>query len=333
MRYSTFRHFKDNAPVMHEVADWSEFVLKMAGYAEQRPANKITKELHTPCISPAVYTSVHRRKNEHVAAWGGWIAIDVDNDGPLLPVTIEESLIILQDLGLNYLIYASTKSRPDQHRYRIVMPLSREIAAEEITAVWHATIQFFQAVNPDPSCKDISRIYTAPATWVAAIDGNETPHNAFEFFMDGKALDVDAVLAAYIPTPEPVYMPVVSMGVVLEPKPFKQASAGLQIVREKLLAKKSLPTGHCLMNSPVVSAGMIEWYLTLPKGGHHTGLYTFMTKIAGRAKNKGIIITANDLIQYAREMDSISPVKTAAERWRGKIVEEAERAIRFSGHS
>ncbi len=76
---------------------------------------------------------------------------------------------------------------------------------------------------------------------------------------------------------------------------------------------------------------MIEWYLALPKGAHHLGLYTFMAKIAGRAKNKGIIITANDLVQYAREMDNLSMVKTAAERWRGKIVEEAERALRFAG--
>jgi hypothetical protein len=218
------------------------------------------------------------------------------------------------------------------HRFRIVLPLSRELAADEIRAVWDATVQFFAVLTPDPSCKDISRLYAAPAFWQPSSreKGNPEPYNAFEFRLDGNALDVDAVLAAYVAPPAPVYTPVISNGVVLPQKTYKPASAALRKARDTLLATKYLPYGHSLYASPVVTSEMIERYMNLPKGAHHVGLYSFMCAVAGRAKAKGLIITAGDLIQYARELDNACHIKTAKERWRSSIKDEAERALRFA---
>ncbi len=75
---------------------------------------------------------------------------------------------------------------------------------------------------------------------------------------------------------------------------------------------------------------MIEEYVNGPKGSHHTGLYRFMTRVAGRAVAKGYAITEDDLIAFAREVDRMSPIRTNRHRW-SRIRFEAERALRFVG--
>jgi hypothetical protein len=155
--------------------------------------------------------------------------------------------------------------------------------------------------------------------WQARSDGNRDPFNEFLFRINGDVLDIDAVLAAYPP-------PIVSEA---SPSALRidTASVAVQIPTWRV-ANKPLPVGGSIYASPVVTASMIEDYVNASKGSHHTELFRFMTRVAGRAVAKGYEITADDLIAFAKEVDRASLIKTNPSRWT-RIRYEADRALRF----
>jgi hypothetical protein len=304
---------------MHE-CDWSDFVSAMVDLYDPRGATDYTKKSSTPAISPAIYPDGARRANEHVLGWGGWIGLDIDNDGPIW-TTVDDVVAALEAVPCDYLIYTTMKATPSRHRLRVIFPLSRELGRDEVEACWAAVCRMFNGLGPDPSCKDLSRIYTAPSLWQPRNDGNGDPFNEFRFRIDGDVLDIDAVLAAYPP-------PVVSA-----PSPVIRRASTVSIDPPRPIpreGKKALPADCSIYASPVVTASMIEDYVNAPKGTHHTGLYRFMTRVVGRAVAKGYSITADDLIALAQEVDDASPIKTNPSRW-SRIRYEAERALQFCG--
>ncbi len=321
MRYSLFESYVRTAPIVVEVADWSDFVADMADLTEHRKANEHTKKKATPSVSPAVYDNGGTRLNANVTGWGGWAALDVDND--LIYTSIEDAQAAMEAMGLSYLIYTSTKAKPNHHRFRLMFPLTRELDAEEAKTAWKALVQYFAPVGPDASCKDISRIYGAPSFFEPAEDGNTDPYSVFEFKIDGNALNIDEVLAAYVPPSEPSWTP-------RTPAPSEPSESMDAPSFPFPEARKTIPYGSTIYSSPVVRADFVNEYLNLPKGAHHLGLYTFMARVAGRAKAKGFRLDVNELVAYARQLDGISPIKTANERWT-RIRTEAERALRFAG--
>jgi len=318
MKYSLFKNYTDTKPTTHLIRGWDEFVSNMADLCVWRDANEVTKKRHTPAISPAVYENGDMRRNTNVTGWGGWTALDVDND--LMYTPIEDAISVLDEMGLNYLLYSTTKAKPQHHRYRIMMPLSRELEADEISLAWKSIVQFFAIVGPDAACKDTSRIYGVPSFFAPVPDGNEDPHNCFEFRLDGCALDIDWVLAKYVPEPEREHR---------DPVPVPLNTRATVSRDDHPEARKQIPYGSTIFNSPVVASNFVADYLNLGKGAHHVGLYTFMARVAGRAKAKGYSLDAMTLVEYAREIDGICPIKTNRERWR-RISYEAESAIRFA---
>ena len=331
IQYSYFSKFSDNVPVMQETT-WGEFVLRIIEDRVEVPANEMSKKHRTPSISPAIYPEGVTRHKDHVTGWGGWMGLDVDNDG-VLYTSMQDAAAIMDGVGTDYLIYGTTKAKPDHHRFRVLFPVSRDLDANEIRTAWDAVIIHFAALGPDPLCKDSSRIYAAPMIWLPAKDGNETPFNDFEYRLEGDVLDIDAVMAQHPP------QLIVSASITspVSPQtdsPMGQTRAALQAMGQTSNAgrktSKPLPSGLSIFSSPVVTAGMINNYANAAKGAHHLGLYTFMCAVAGRAKAKGFIITEDDLIDYARQVDAVSPIKTASSRWGSAIRAEARRALQFT---
>lgn len=78
----------------------------------------------------------------------------------------------------------------------------------------------------------------------------------------------------------------------------------------------------------MVHSQAVNTYLSLPKGAHHGGLYAFMASVAGRAESQGYDVTAGDLVDFARQLDDLSPVKTNRQRWT-TIHKEADKALAF----
>jgi hypothetical protein len=322
--YSYFLDCLDTQPKQH-LTTWAELVSELSSGRLPRRADNQTKKHATPLISPAAYNLGARRRDVNVIGWGGWMGLDIDNEG-LVYTPFDMALAEIEALGLNAVIYTTTKATAACHRFRVLLHLSRDLTAQEIKPYYAAVCRKFSGLAPDPSCKDLSRMYTVPTTWTPSEAGNVEPLNLYWSRTDGVPLDIDAVHTEY--PPEVSAPPPMS-------SPPQRATPNLQqpavkSVRNHPTTLRPLPPGCSLLTSPVVTSGMIEDYINSPKGSHHTGLYRFMTRIAGRAAEMEFEITVEDLVAYAREVDAISPIKTNSARW-ARIRSEAERALAYAG--
>ena len=293
-------------PTMHEVENWGDFVLAMALMRHESPADENSKKYDAGCVSPALYRATGiARENRNVIGWGAFMGIDLD-DGD---ITLDEAKACFTELGLNHLIYSTTKCTPEHWRLRVLFPINRELSSEEALTAWRSMIRYMAAFKPDASCKDLSRLYVAPMIWLPSTappskKPNTTPVTAFEYRYDLGALDIDDCMARFPdppPPPRPVAMPIIS---------------GVGNGVPSIAASQE----------PLVSPRFIDEYLALMPGEHHVGLYRFMTQVAARAKALGRSISVQDLVQAARDVDQRCAFKRDAMRWRN-IEKEATRAL------
>ncbi|MGH1572571.1 hypothetical protein ACRAWG_20195 [Methylobacterium sp. P31] len=321
--YSHFSNCFDTQPDQY-VTTWPLFVNNLYSERFRRRADEKTKR-RTPLISPAAYELGDRRNNENVIGWGSWMGLDIDNEG-LLYTPFDMAVAEIEALGLNAVIYTTTKATAACHRFRVLLHLSRDLTAQEIKPYYAAVCRKFSGLAPDPSCKDLSRMYTVPTIWTPSETGNVEPLDLYWSRTGGVPLDIDAVLAEH---PPEVSAPLPRSSLPQHAAPIPQPAA--KIVRNQPTTLRPLPPGCSLLASPVVTSGMIEDYINSPKGSHHTGLYRFMTRVAARAAVLEFEITVEDLVAYAREVDVISPIKTATTRWARSIYTEAARALEYAG--
>ncbi len=322
--YSHFSNCLDIQPDQH-LTTWAEFVGELASGRSSRHADDRTKKHATPLISPAAYDLGARRRDVNVIGWGSWMGLDIDNEG-LLYTPFDMAVAEIEALGLNALIYTTTKATAACQRFRVLLHLSRDLTAQEIKPHYAAVCRKFDGLAPDPSCKDLSRMYTVPTIWTPSDTGNVEPLNMIWFRTDGVPLDIDAVLAEH-PPEESAPLPMSSRP--QQATPILQQPAAKSL-RNRPATLRPLPPGCSILTSPVVTGRMIEDYINSPKGSHHTGLYRFMTRVAARAAVMEFEITVEDLVAYARGVDAISPIKTNTTRW-ARISAEAERALIYAG--
>jgi hypothetical protein len=320
--YSYFSNCLDTQPAQ-QLTTWTQFVHDLDSERSLRRADDRTKKHATPLISPAAYELGDSRKDANVIGWGGWMALDIDNDG-LFPAPFDMAAAEIRALNVNALIYSTTKATATHHRYRVLLHLNRDLTPEEIRPHHAAVCRMFGNLGPDLACKDLSRIYAVPTTWIPSGEGNAEPVNLFWSRTDGSPLDVDAVLAAHPSEPIASHMP------PLAPRGV-QSLGSRTIYSKNGMTYRPLPSGCSILTSPVVTASMIEDYINGPRGSHHVGLYRFMTRVAARARLMEFEITAEDLVGYAREVNAISPIKTATTRWARSIYTEAASALDYAG--
>jgi len=322
--YSYFSNCLDTKPDQH-LTTWEGFVGDLTSRRSPRHADDRTKKHATPLISPAAYDLGTRRKDVNVIGWGGWMGLDIDNEG-LLYTPFEMAVAEVETLGLNAVIYTTTKATAACHRFRVLLHLSRDLTVQEIKLHYAAVCWKFSGLSPDPSCKDLSRMYAVPTIWTPSEAGNVEPLNLYWARTNGVPLDIDAVLTEYPPElsgpPPRPSLPQRAMPILQQP--------AARSVRNCPAILRPLPPGCSILTSPVVTGEMVEDYINSPKGSHHTGLYRFMTRVAARAAVMEFEITVEDLVAYAREVDAISPIKTNSARW-ARIRSEAERALTYAG--
>ncbi len=182
---------------------WGEFIEDLALGYEERFANDHTKKFSTPAISPAIYAKGATRCDESVLGWGGWMGIDIDNDG-FLYTSFDDAIRFMTEIGCDFAIYTTTKATGKCHRLRVLFPLNRELGRDEIRPAWAAVCRKLDWLTPDSTCKDLSRIYSVPTIWQARSDGNPSPISLSWCRMDGGTLDIDAVLSEAPPTVAPL---------------------------------------------------------------------------------------------------------------------------------
>ena len=71
---------------------------------------------------------------------------------------------MLDSLSLSYVLHTTTKSQPEQHRYRILLEIDRDITMDAFNAVWSSFNIMFGGIF-DHKTRDQSRLFFVPARW------------------------------------------------------------------------------------------------------------------------------------------------------------------------
>ena len=136
-----------------------------------------------PLFCPAVFRDNCRRlANVETCSM---VVLDVDHGA-----TLDEASTLFE--GVAHVLYTSFRHTPAEHRFRVVLPLSRDVDAETYRRLWRwASDQL--GGKADPQASDPSRLFFRYC---------RTEHAEHCVQLDAPLLDVDAALAA-IPPPAP----------------------------------------------------------------------------------------------------------------------------------
>ncbi len=281
---------------------WAEFVEALCGgYDTPRPRAEKCNNI-SYCAAEFQHGTTRAIRN---ALHADWIGLDIDtkpaSDGitPVDAWTFADLKALVEAGGWRYMIYTTTSATDALHNMRLILPLSRRVAADEWPRVWGAFNRFLGG-KVDASTKDISRALYAPRIWEGA-------YNDLAVDIDGPCIDADAIMAAY-PDPAP---PMLS----IDP-------AALLIAESAHLDRRIIGGIADIYNSPIVSPQSLQKALGSKKGGR---MYSFLVTVALTAMHRKIEITQYDLADIGRQLASMIIRDTNHD-----LVREAGRALRFA---
>lgn len=258
----------------------------------------------SPLISPAVFEGDVKRRNINVKRWGGWAALDVDD----YDSTFDEALQTFKDV--RFTCYSSASSTKQHPKFRIVLPLNREVDAPEIKHFWYALSREFNSLG-DEQTKDLSRMYYVPAQYP----------NAFNFIVSNKEspiLDVDSMLTKHD------YAKAIGSKGFVSNLPDEVQKQLAEYRRGKLTNTNFKWSG--LSDCPFVNKKLISEYALITETGWYHKTYSIMLSIASNAMKRGYPITASELAALGKELNQMN-----GDRYKGRAIEtEAERAIMFA---
>lgn len=170
--------------------EWSDFVslLRESSQVSRNTADKLTWTM----MSPAIYAEDGQRSIADVVGVE-WLAIDYD-DG----TSIFEVEAWCRSQGLAYVVYTTSKSSGDMHRFRLVIPLTGRVEAAAYPALWSACRRMLPGTI-DPATKDVTRLSVMPAHWAGSF---------FRFAVgEGAFLNPNDVVQRYPEPPAPTVKP------------------------------------------------------------------------------------------------------------------------------
>jgi hypothetical protein len=229
----------------------------------------------------------YHRKNRNAVDWGGWAALDVDDqvfDGEL------KDELDTRFREYRYVCYSTASSTLTQPKFRVVFPLTRRVEAHEIKAFWFALVTA-SGLSADTQCKDLSRMYYVPA------DYNTSAHNHnFIFSGVGKLpLDIDDLMREF-PAPPPKSNDFFDN----LPKQIQQ-----QIIdRRKGELTNTTVRWSSYRNCPFWPKKTANEYAMIVDSGWYRKMYQIMIQIAGFAVRDKYPITAREIAQLCFEFDA-----------------------------
>lgn len=258
----------------------------------------------SPLISPAIFEKNTTRKNKNVLYWAGWAALDIDDyDGEF-----EEAIKQFEEYKC--ICYSSASSTKEKPKFRIILPLTRNVKKEEIKHFWFALNKEFNSLV-DPQTKDLSRMYYIPAKYP----------NAFNFILfnrKGKILDVDILKSKY------EYNESTAGSSFLSSLP-EEVQQQLVEYRKTKLTKTSYSWSG-LSDCPFINKKLIAEYRSITESGWYHKMYQIMMSIASNAVKRGYPITSKEIAILCKELDS----QTGNWYENRNFEDEAERAIMFA---
>lgn len=152
-------------------------------------------------FSPAIFNGTRAKMNVKAVSMA---VADID-DG------VQIDALRPSIAGFSWVAYSSHSHTAEHHKYRIVLPLSRDVSTVEWAAFWEGFNQLL-GCHCDTACRDVSRLYYLPSC------PPETALDAFVIVNEGGWLDPDGLkrlapgkplenifAAALVGTPEQPY--------------------------------------------------------------------------------------------------------------------------------
>lgn len=263
-----------------DFSSFDELEKLLYGLSKQPKKGKKDAEL----ISPAVYEPGTTRANKNVLDWAGWCAVDVDD----IEVT-DELTQFVKDLipGWRFVCYSTASSRPDKPKFRLVLPLSRSVAADDIRHFWFALQSHLNEAG-DKQCKDLSRMYYIPADYSDA-------HN-FIFSGGGDSVDVDELLAKY-----PYVDRAKSGNTFLDRLPPELAEQ--VVAHRKTMMQNTSIYWSGYHDCPFWPKKLAAEYVSITETGWYHKMYQMMVAIAARALEKEYPINSDQIAQLCKQFD------------------------------
>jgi putative DNA primase/helicase len=164
---TVFKNEKDNVPVSQELT-WAELRDRYFKAHQKRMV-----KTGGMAISPVSYMPGTTRGNQSVDAV--FCAVfDIEHHGPF--EALQERLD-----GYAFLAHSSYRHKPEDPRYRIILPLAKPVYSSEWSHAWAKLNYWVGGVN-DPSTKDPARIYFLPS---------RPPEAPGHFIVAGQGVPVD----------------------------------------------------------------------------------------------------------------------------------------------
>jgi hypothetical protein len=150
MKLSTFSKSK-HLPSKEEKGKEARFTSKpyKPEIVEVTTKDDLIEVLTSKCWSPFIFTEF-RREDNFIST--DFLVYDIDEGQ-----RIEDVEKIVQDLNLICLVLPTTSHTPENHRFRVVLPLSKTITkADSYKATYAKMAEYFSI---DPACSDLARFY------------------------------------------------------------------------------------------------------------------------------------------------------------------------------
>lgn len=234
-------------------------------------------------MSPATYEKNTTRKNDNVIEWSGWCCVDVDDYEPQGDLKDD---LVKRFAAYRFVCYSTASSKPEQPKFRIVMPLTRSVGNEEIRRFWYA-LQTELGDLGDRQTKDLSRMYYVPGCY----------DNAYNFIFshrDGNSVDPSELIFKH-PMPEKT-----NLNSFFDRLPDAIQQQIIEYRKEKLDANYEWSSYH---DCPFWPKQIAAEYQTISKTGWYSKMYSIMVATAGNAIRKKYPITAAEITILCRQFD------------------------------
>ena len=285
---------------------WDEFVDLLYGLSKQKGEKGGNNS--SPLISPAVFEDGSTRSNKSTDRWAGWCCLDVDDHNfSSDPETLKEELY--DNYGKwNYVVYSTASSSRTRSKFRIVFQLDESVEQDRIKKFWFALNTEVGDIG-DPQTKDLARMYYVPATYPS--DNNFIFHND-----TGVPINVSELIAKH---------PYVEKtgNTFLDRLPPEMQKAVIEHRKAQLDNTDFTWTSY--HDCPFWPKSLAVEYMQISETGWYHKMYKIMVAVAGKAYEKGYPITATQIEDMCKQIDS----ETGNWYENRPLTKEAERALEY----
>ena len=234
-------------------------------------------------MSPAVYTVDTTRKNDNVIEWAGWCAVDVDEYTPKGDLKDD---LVKRFAAYRFVCYSTASSKSNQPKFRLVFPLTRSVAKDEIKRFWYA-LQTELGDLGDRQTKDLSRMYYIPGKYAGA-------DNFIWSHRDGNSIEPAELIFKH-PMPEKQ-----SLNNFFDRLPEAIQQEIVNYRKEKLDANFEWSS---YQDCPFWPRQLAAEYQSISKTGWYAKMYAIMVATAGNAIRRKYPITASEVSILCRQFD------------------------------